>query len=392
MGNLSITDAVVSVAVDGRDITIARDQVTAVRLVHDAASAVRLLRKPVSIGTADHGLVITADRPYLLRTEAAEDWYQQLRAAFAGSTVRFERDVQILNGDVVLAGSLTEPLGERRGSALIVPGSGPINRDADHKRMPLGVSRDMATALAAVGIASLRYDKRGMAASGGDFLSAGFLDNVADAEAALEHVRTATGTRPILIGHSEGGAIATRLAAGRSDLAGVVLLAAMAHDGVTTMRWQAQRVATALPKFAAFVIKAFRIDVAKQQQKGFDKILASTTDTIRMQGQRVNAKWMREFLTYDPQPDLRTISVPVLAITGDKDLQVPSADLSVIASLVQGPVQTESFEHLTHLLRNDQHQPSIARYKALIREPMEQTVLSRLTDWALTTLAKEPTK
>lgn len=166
----------------------------------------------------------------------------------------------------------------------------------------------------------------------------------------------------------------------------------MAHDGVTTMRWQAQQVAKALPKFVAFVIRALRLDIAKQQQKRFNKILASTTDTIRMQGQRVNAKWMREFLTYDPQPDLRTISVPVLAITGDKDLQVPSADLSVIASLVQGPVETEPFEHLTHLLRNDEQAPSLARYKALIREPMDQTVLSRLTDWALTTLAKEPTK
>ncbi len=392
MGNMSITDSVLNVTVEGRSATVARDRITAVRLVQNAAAVARLLRRPVTLGTADRGLVVTADRPYLLRDEAAEDWYQQLRVAFADSTVRFERDVQFQNGDVVLAGSLTEPLVALRGSALIVPGSGPIDRDADHKTMPLGVSRDMATALAAVGIASLRYDKRGMAASGGDFLTAGFLDNVADAEAALEFVRTATGTQPILIGHSEGGAIATRVAAGRFDLAGVVLFAAMAHDGVTTMRWQAQQVATALPKFAAFVIKAFRIDIAKQQQKSFDKILRSTTDTIRMQGQRVNAKWMREFLTYDPQPDLRTISVPVLAITGDKDLQVPSADLSVIASLVQGPVETEAFEHLTHLLRNDEQAPSLARYKALIREPMDQTVLSRLTDWALTTLAKEPTK
>lgn len=389
---MSITDSVLNVTVEGRSATVARDRITAVRLVQNAAAVARLLRRPVTLGTADRGLVVTADRPYLLRDEAAEDWYQQLRVAFADSTVRFERDVQFQNGDVVLAGSLTEPLVALRGSALIVPGSGPIDRDADHKTMPLGVSRDMATALAAVGIASLRYDKRGMAASGGDFLTAGFLDNVADAEAALEFVRTATGTQPILIGHSEGGAIATRVAAGRFDLAGVVLFAAMAHDGVTTMRWQAQQVATALPKFAAFVIKAFRIDIAKQQQKSFDKILRSTTDTIRMQGQRVNAKWMREFLTYDPQPDLRTISVPVLAITGDKDLQVPSADLSVIASLVQGPVETEAFEHLTHLLRNDEQAPSLARYKALIREPMDQTVLSRLTDWALTTLAKEPTK
>lgn len=68
----------------------------------------------------------TRGDPYLLRDEAAEDWYQQLRTAFADSTVRFERDVQIQNGDVVLAGSLTEPLVALRGSALIVPGSGPI--------------------------------------------------------------------------------------------------------------------------------------------------------------------------------------------------------------------------------------------------------------------------
>jgi alpha/beta superfamily hydrolase len=54
-----------------------------------------------------------------------------------------------------------------RALALILPGSGEIDRNADHRRMPLGISRDPAHALALKGIASFRYDKRGVGHSEG---------------------------------------------------------------------------------------------------------------------------------------------------------------------------------------------------------------------------------
>ena len=65
------------------------------------------------------------------------------------------------------------------------------------------------------------------------------------------------------------------------------------------------------------------------------------------------ARLYREFLGYDPRPDLAAIRVPVLALTGDKDRQVDPGDLDVIARLVPGPVETRRVPELTHILRRD---------------------------------------
>ncbi|MEX1336042.1 MAG: alpha/beta hydrolase, partial [Candidatus Limnocylindrales bacterium] len=71
-------------------------------------------------------------------------------------------------------------------AALLLAGSGPLDRDGNVKRMALNVSRDLARELATAGWASYRYDKRGVGASQGEYLSTGFTDELADAAAALE--------------------------------------------------------------------------------------------------------------------------------------------------------------------------------------------------------------
>ena len=73
---------------------------------------------------------------------------------------------------------------------MIIAGSGKFDRDGNAPRAPLSVSRDLATALAPSGIATLRRDKRGVGASGGEFLSAGLSDNIDDARAAVRAVTT----------------------------------------------------------------------------------------------------------------------------------------------------------------------------------------------------------
>ena len=122
-----------------------------------------------------------------------------------------ERHLAFRSGGVDLAGSvLLPPAGQPvRAAAVIIAGSGPIDRDGDAPRAPLSVSRNLATSLAGSGIATLRYDKRGVGASGGEFLGAGLSDNIDDARAALAAVADDTGCAgaPLfLIGHSEGDA------------------------------------------------------------------------------------------------------------------------------------------------------------------------------------------
>lgn len=136
-------------------------------------------------------------------------------------------------GDVVLAGSLTAPTtGRDVPSVVLVAGTGPIDRDVtfcDH-----ALFKVLADALARAGIASLRFDKRGVGQSQGEFSAAGPDQFVADVRGAANCLVTQQGfsiERVGLIGHSEGGMIALTAAAEMQQIALCVLLASPLLSG-----------------------------------------------------------------------------------------------------------------------------------------------------------------
>ncbi|MEN3538646.1 alpha/beta fold hydrolase [Microbispora sp. ZYX-F-249] len=290
-----------------------------------------------------------------------------------------------------LAGTLTLPGGDGPfPAALLIPGSGPVNRDSDHRRLPLGVTRQLAEALAAAGIASLRYDKRGVGASTGDFLASGFRDNMDDAAAALAALRGRAEIDPgrvAVAGHSEGALIATDLAAHDPAVAAVVLLSGAAKIGAETLRWQAARLAPVLPALVRAVLRLTRTDLVTKVTKNHERIRRTTTDVARIGGVRVNARWTREFLDYDPAADLAMIKAPVLAVTGDKDLQVDPGDLTRMAELVPGPIETHLIPDLSHILRRQPGTPSLRAYKREAREPIDAQVRELVAGWLARTLA-----
>jgi uncharacterized protein len=392
------------------DLRIPLDSIGSVRVVADSLEAVRGLRAPglalpgrTRIGTwrrvggrsfvvahrGQQGLHVTLRGHRLtdvvIAVPAAEALQQEITAALERRRAVAETDVVVLSAGLGLAGTYAAPRDRDPVAAvLIVPGSGEVDRDSDHHRLPLGVSSDIALALAGHGIASLRYDKRGVGRSEGSFLETGLTDNVDDARAALDWLRTqsAAAARPVfVVGHSEGGMIAEALAAGDGGLSGVVLLAAPGVPGLEMMAWQTRQVADALPPFARAVVRLFRIDLTTVQEKSVKRIRASAADTIRMNGQKVNARWQRELLDFDPGPLLARITAPVLAITGDKDLQVNAEDLQVIRDTVAGPVEIHRVKDLTHLLRTDPARPNLGAYSALIRRPVDASLLAQVAAW-----------
>ncbi|SDX99346.1 hypothetical protein SAMN05444365_101317 [Micromonospora pattaloongensis] len=288
--------------------------------------------------------------------------------------------------DQTLAGTLTLPAGSGPYPAvLLISGSGPLNRDSDHRKGAFGVSRELAAALAEVGVASLRYDKRGVGESTGSFLAAGFTDNIADARAALAALAARPeidAARVFLAGHSEGALIATAVAgSGAPPVAGVVLLCGAARTGAETLRWQAMRLLPGLPAPVRALLRLTRTDFVAKVAKNHDKLRATTTDVARLGGVRVNARWFREFLDYDPAADLAAIRVPVLAVTGGKDLQVDPDDLDAIAALVPGPVEIDRPADLTHTLRRQPGEPLLRKYRTELRGPVDPQLLSRVTGW-----------
>jgi hypothetical protein len=295
-------------------------------------------------------------------------------------------------GEPPLAGTLTLPA-DAAGpvpGVVIASGSGPLDRDSNYKRMRFEVARQVAHALAQGGIASLRFDKRGVGGSRGpgkqgDWRVAGLYDNVDD----LGRARDALAGRPevdaeriLVAGHSEGAVLAAALAARGVPLAGVVLLSGSATPGEELLRWQTRQIAPTLPRPARAIMRLFRVDLEKKVAANHAKIKATTTDVARIGGAKLNARWMREFMAHDPRADLPRIAVPVLALTGEKDLQVNPADLDVIAATAPGPVEVHRVPELSHTLRRQPGPASLGAYKKELREPVDAEVLAAVVGFA----------
>jgi len=269
-------------------------------------------------------------------------------------------------------------------TVLLLTGSGPLDRDSNHKKMRFGVTAQLAAALAEAGVASFRYDKRGVGASAGDWRANGLWDNVDDAAAAIAMLRErpeVDEARLVVAGHSEGAVQAVALGARDRTVAGLVLLSAAARSGEEVLRWQAGAILPTLPRPVRLLLRALRVDLVQRVTKNHAKLKATTADVSRLGLAKYNAKWFREFMAYNPADDLAKVEVPILAITGSKDLQVDPADLAVIAGTAAGPVETHLVPDLTHSLRRQPAAPSLSLYKKELREPVDAEVLELVVSW-----------
>jgi alpha-beta hydrolase superfamily lysophospholipase len=299
-----------------------------------------------------------------------------------------EEIVEIPATGALLAGVLTRPdLPGRRPAALLINGSGPIDRDSAMPGMALGLGRALAVALADHGCALLRYDKRGVGASGGDYLSTGFHDEGGDAASALAALRAHPAVDPervFVIGHSTGAVLAAGLVHAVPPPAGYVLLAGAAQPGERVMSWQSDRIAATLP----WPLRPLGPALVRRQARERERIRGSTAARPdRMPRSRLTDRWLREYLAHDPAPDLAAVDRPVLAVTGDKDVQVDPADVARIGRLVTGPFDGDVPAGLTHLLRRDAGPPGLTRYRAQLARPVDGCVTERIVAWVRSRLS-----
>lgn len=242
---------------------------------------------------------------------------------------------------VKLAATLTVPPGAGPFPAvLLVAGSGPMNRDeAIFGHKPFLVLADY---LSRMGIAVLRADKRGIGQSTGDYAKALDSDFADDALAGIEFLKTRKEVNPKLIGiigHSEGGIVAPRVAAASSDVAFIILMAAPGLPGDQVILSQSALILRASGADDAKVqenrsMQEKIIAAAKQEndpavaEKKIREILRASlpkdvpAQAIDAQVKRAASPWFRDFLSYDPRPALSKVKCPVLAMAGSKDLQV----------------------------------------------------------------------
>lgn len=266
-----------------------------------------------------------------------------------------------------LAATLTVPPGATDVPAVVmITGSGPQNRDEEiFGHRPFAVIADI---LARNGIASLRYDDRGTGLSTGDFATSTTYTFRDDAEAAVCFMRTIPGMGPVgVLGHSEGGTIALMLAADSiPDFA--ISLAGMAESGrATLMRQNARSLDKAglsdADKEASLRLVELLFDaMADQSRRGpVDTDSLAAANGIRVPDaiissikatQKSNNPWFYTFITLEPAHILPHISVPVLALNGDKDTQVEAdANIALIAGMIPH-ARTRILPGLNHLFQH----------------------------------------
>ncbi|RLV80194.1 acyl-CoA thioester hydrolase [Streptomyces rapamycinicus NRRL 5491] len=279
-----------------------------------------------------------------------------------------------------LAGTLTLPAGPGPHPAvLLLHGSGPLDREGNTRKVQMNLGRPLAAALAAEGLAVLRYDRRGAGATPGAWRATGFTDNYKDAAAALRALAEHPAVRPDtvgVIGHSEGALHAMSLAA-RQDVGAVVLLAGYARPGEEALRWQARSIIQGMPA----PVRLLRRPLGALGNRALARIKRTRTDVARVAGFPVNARWMRENLAHDTRDDLTAVHAPVLAVTGAKDLQVDPADLDEMHRLVPGGAEIHRIPDLTHILRRDPGRHTLRAYRRLLRDPVDPGLLNLITAW-----------
>jgi uncharacterized protein len=296
-----------------------------------------------------------------------------------------EQNVTFSSGDCTLAGTYAEA-GRPVAAALLIPGSGRTDRNSDvqmplHQMLRAGITRQLSAALVAAQVSAFRFDKRGVGASGGDYWTAGMPQRLADVQAALGWLAARAGGLPLLaVGHSEGTYYAAQLAADGS-VAGAALLSGPVRTGAEVLAWQTEQIAARLPASARVILRLMRTDAIRAQRKNQDRILASAGDVMRIQGTRINARWFRDFAAYDPAPVLARITVPVLAITGGEDVQVPPADIEAMSDLVRGPFEGHVLPGISHLLRPDPASAGPRGYRRAVTQPVSPEVLRLVTGW-----------
>lgn len=309
-----------------------------------------------------------------------------------------------------IAGTLTMPLMEAPFPAvLLISGSGGQDRDSTelgHK--PFLVLSDYLTRL---GIAVLRVDDRGVGESTGDFAQVTSGDFAGDVLAGVEYLKSREDINPKkigLIGHSEGGIIAPMVAAQSPDVAFIVMMAGTGLNGEEILYLQGALLARAngakddtIAKLRLLQERIYTLLKQETDDEAAAEKLRVILENAQLQlGEEEKQKmlfsaymkiiniipWYRHLLISDPKPTLMKVQCPVLAINGDKDLQVPSEEnLHAIEEALKAggnkDYTVKELPDLNHLFQTAET-GALSEY-GKIEETISPSALDAIADWVL---------
>lgn len=315
--------------------------------------------------------------------------------------------------NIKLAGTLTIPAGTGPFKAVImITGSGAQNRDEElmgHK--PFLVIADY---LSRNGIAVLRYDDRGVGGSQGNYAEATSADFATDAEAAFDFLKNNSKINPKeigLIGHSEGGLIATIVAASNHNVGFIVSLAGPGVTGQQIILRQEQDISRlsgvkedAIKKSIETNKKLYAVlrkekdnkiaetKILKLYKEILEKKKTPQEDTEKAVNQLKltfganTYTWFRYFIMTDPSTSWKKVKCPVLALNGEKDLQVnANENLAAIEKTLKSSgnksTRITKLPELNHLFQHCK--TGLPAEYSSIEETFSPEALKIITDWIL---------
>jgi pimeloyl-ACP methyl ester carboxylesterase len=320
---------------------------------------------------------------------------------------------------VTISGTLTLPAEEGVSPAVIlIAGYGQNDRDYTLMKHKLFVV--LAEHLTKLGLAVLRFDKRGVGKSTGDYASATSRDFADDVLAGIECLKTRKdidASRIGLIGHSEGGMIASMLAAESKDVAFIVLMAGVVQTAVNDLVAQTAKQMKADGASDELLtqdreLRTHIFEIIKQEADA--KVVKATLLTLmqdywnhlpeplKLESEKIpfaitesningmidvfNSAWYRYFISCKPTGFLKQIKVPVLAIYGDCDWVTSSQpSIAVITKALKVAKNSNltaiEFSNMNHWLQTCKS-GALAEYST-IEEAISSVALKTISDWIL---------
>jgi pimeloyl-ACP methyl ester carboxylesterase len=323
------------------------------------------------------------------------------------STVVSE-EVTVPVGPRTIPGTLTRPAHGTGPAVLFLAGSGPTDRDWNSPLLvgQNGSARQLAQALAAQGIVSLRFDK----AFSGKNQSLAIQDltldaYLAEARAALVFLRSrpeVDRNRVFIAGHSEGGIHVTRLALAEGRAVhGVILLAAPGRTMKDILAAQLEASFRDTDKLPPDQVEA-RIKPIRQALADFvagqevNPQAVSESPQIRMIFTALTAKPVaalgRALISFDPEAEVGKIEVPVLVLQGGKDIQVDQSDAARLEAALRRANRDVTFHlspNASHVLkREDKSMAELRADRAAVQAtysaegiPIDPDVVTTLVEW-----------
>lgn len=246
------------------------------------------------------------------------------------ATAQKRDSVVLKTGAGNVYGTLTTPR-KAQGAmpvVIIIPGSGPVDRDGNNEVLTNYSLKMLSDSLAKYGIASLRYDKRGIAASKAVTNESKllFTDYVSDVKGWITKLRKDRRFNKIFVaGHSEGSLIGM-LAAKQMPVAGCISIAGSGVPADSLIIAQL----SSMPETPKVVLDSIRILFAQLRNEGHaDNIPKGFYETMfRKSVQRYLLSWMQ----YDPVKEIAGTNIPALIIQGTADVQIDTAHALLLAA------------------------------------------------------------